>query len=145
MLIKNNRWHPSCKIDAMIRIAVAQWQERVSPVFDVCSALLVIDIDNGHEVARKCAALHGDDPFARTAELTALGVQVLICGAISQMQETALVDAGIAVHGFIRGQTENVIGYFLQGNLFGEHCHMPGCARVRRRRGQGGRGRLRKT
>lgn len=123
----------------MTRIAIAYWQERVSPVFDVSGSLLIVDIEKGCEIARAHAGLHGNDPFTRAREIVALGAAILICGAVSRVQETALLDLGVRVHGFIRGETEQVLQYFLQGKLSREQCCMPGCGRCGRHREQTGK------
>ncbi len=55
--------------------------------------------------------------FERVKELSELGVNVLLCGAISLTLEKALIGAGIRVVGFLGGELENVIQAFLEGSL----------------------------
>ena len=119
------------KEDAM-RIAIAHWQGRVSPVFDVSDRLLLIDIANGRKQSRQDISLSARDPFDRAKEVSDLGVDVLLCGAISRVLETALCDAGVQVFGFICGGIETIITAFLLGQLSNSRFLMPGCSGKRK-------------
>jgi len=96
---------------------MAHWQDRISPVFDVADHLLLLDVEGRREIDRKTLRLAGQSPFERVKELSELGVNVLLCGAISLTLEKALIGAGIRVVGFLGGELENVIQAFLAGNL----------------------------
>jgi predicted Fe-Mo cluster-binding NifX family protein len=100
-----------------MKVAMAFWQDRISPVFDVADHLLLLDVEGRREIGRKSLHLAGRNPFERVKELSDLGVNVLLCGAISLTLEKALIGAGIRVVGFIGGELENVIQAFLDGNL----------------------------
>ena len=100
-----------------MKIAIAHWQSRVSPVFDVADHLLLIAVENGREVHRDSLRLAGRVPFGRARELSELGVDVLLCGAVSLTLEKALIGAGIRVLGFLAGELESVIAAFLDGQL----------------------------
>ena len=96
---------------------MAHWQDRISPVFDVADHLLLLDVEGHREIDRKSLRLTGRNPFERVKELSELGVNVLLCGAISLALEKAIIGAGIRVVGFLGGELENVIQAFLDGNL----------------------------
>jgi predicted Fe-Mo cluster-binding NifX family protein len=100
-----------------MKVAMAHWQGRVSPVFDVADRLVLIDVEDRREVARERLRLISRDGFQRAKELSAIGVEVLLCGAISLTLEKTLIGAGIRVIGFLGGEIENVIGAFLAGKL----------------------------
>lgn len=108
-------------------IAIANWQDCISPVFDVSDRLCLIEIKNGSELKRENIVLRERNPFLRAKEMAGIGVNLLICGAISRVLETALINAGIRVIGFICGNREVVLGAFLQGGLTGSRFLMPGC------------------
>jgi len=76
-----------------MKIAIAHWQSRVSPVFDVADRLFLITIEDGREVHRESLRIAGRDPFERAQELAEQGVDVLLCGAVSSALEKALVAA----------------------------------------------------
>lgn len=100
-----------------MKVAVAYWQGRVSPVFDVADRLLLLEVQGGREVHRETLRLASRESFERAKELTGLGVDVLLCGAVSLSLEKALVGAGIRVVGFLGGEFENLIHAFLEGKL----------------------------
>jgi len=101
----------------LMKVAMAHWQDRISPVFDVADHLLLLDVEGRREIDRKSLSLAGRSPFERVKELSELGVNVLLCGAISLTLEKALIGAGIRVVGFLGGELENVIQAFLEGSL----------------------------
>jgi len=123
-------------------IAIANWQGCISPVFDVSDRLCLIHVENGKELQRENILLKNRDPFTRAKEMANIGVELLICGAVSHALETALINAGIRVIGFACGNLENVLGAFVRGQLTGRSFFMPGCFgrrqryRFQRRRGR---------
>jgi len=109
-----------------MRIAIPHWQGRVSPVFDVAETLCLIDIEEGRETGRRNTMLTSRDPF-RAIEVSALRVDVLICGAVSYSLERALAGAGIRVVCCICGEVGSVIDAYLGGRLSDRRFLMPGC------------------
>jgi predicted Fe-Mo cluster-binding NifX family protein len=100
-----------------MKIAIARWQRRVSPVFDVADRLFLITIEEGREVHRERLRLASLDPFERARRLAERGVNVLLCGAVSAALEKALTAAGIQVLGFLGGELESIVAAFLDGQL----------------------------
>ena len=109
-----------------MRIAIAHWQDHISPVLDVSDRLLLIDIEEGRELKREDNVLNCRGPFERAREVYRLGVQVLLCGAVSRPLETALVSSGVRVIGFICGDLEDVLSAYLNGRLTDKCFQMPG-------------------
>ena len=123
-----------------MRIAAAHWHGRISPVFDVAGAIWVADIVRGQVAHRETASLVSRDPFGRAAEVARLGVQVLLCGALSDVLERALVATGVRVISFVCGDLDAVIAAFLRGELVEAAFQMPGgYGRGRRHRVRAGR------
>lgn len=124
-----------------MKVALPVWQGRVSPVFDVARTLVLVDVADGVEMARRSVELSAENPQARAGEVSGLGVDVLICGAISRPLEMALQGAGVRVIPQTCGDAEEVLSAFADGG-FGEDVFlMPGCCgRRRRMQGRGGRG-----
>lgn len=118
---------------SVMRIAIPQWQGRVSPVFDVAGVLLLIDIEDGLEIRREERRLLGTNPPARVAELLRFGAGILICGAISAPLQAGLIAAGMQVIGFACGTVDDVLAACLNGTLARRAFVMPGCQRWRRR------------
>jgi len=121
-----------------MKVAIPQWQGRVSPVLDVAERVLVVDLIAGGEVSRRDAALAAGGLLERARQLRQIGAEVLICGAISRPLELALEGAGIQIIPHTCGQVEEVLAAFIRGQLDQEVFLMPGC-RGRRRRFRAGR------
>jgi len=123
-----------------MRFALPIWQSRVSPVFDTAGKLLVVDADDGREVARTEETIGSLLQPYKVQRLCELGVQALICGAISRPLACLVAQSGIALVPWIAGDVEEVVRGYLKGRLPEPRFLMPGAGRCRRRRG-GGRGR----
>lgn len=121
-----------------MRVALATWNGRISPVFDVARKVLLLDIDNGQVVGRHEEELPGTEPQAQAGRLEALAPQTLICGAISQPMADLLAAADILVMAFTAGDVEAVVVAWLAGTLPNPALSMPGCC-GRRRGCHGGR------
>ncbi len=121
-----------------MKVAVPVWQGRVSPVFDVAGQIVLVDLVEGAEVSRCQCVLAETEPEPRVSQLAELQVETLICGAISRMLESLLVERGIAVHGRVCGGVEEVLEAFAAGRLEEPEYAMPGCCGGQRRRFRGG-------
>ena len=120
-----------------MKVAIAHWQGRVSPVFDVAGNVLLVDVADGREQARQSVALDVQQPQARVGLLTGCGTELLICGAISRPLAAALSAAGIEVIAQTCGDVEEVLAAFMDGRLGEGTFLMPGCCgRPNRSRGE---------
>lgn len=119
-----------------MKLAISTLADRISPVFDVARQLLVVEVDHGKEVGSRNVPLEESKPAARARYVAALGVKVLICGAVSRPLERLLQVEGIEVFSQRCGPVGEVLGAFLSGQLTEEAFRMPGCCR---RRFRGGR------
>jgi len=108
-------------------IAIADWHGNVSPVFDVSDRLCVVEMIDGAELRREARSLRYRDPFGRAGEVAGTGAEVLICGAVSHVFETALINARVQVLAFICGNIDSVIDAFAEGRLSDSRFFMPGC------------------
>jgi len=126
-----------------MKVAIPIWVNRISPVFDVAKRLLVVDIEGGAEVSREETGLEETQLMLRARRVAELGVDVLICGAVSRPLEEMLVSREVRVIPNICGPVEEVLRSFVSGCLTDEAFLMPGCCGRRRRlRGRRGRSRL---
>lgn len=114
-----------------MRVAFSHWKGRLSPVFDVSDRILLIDIEHGGEKMRQDILLTCRDPLYRAKEISDLGADILVCGAVSQIMETALERAGVQVTAFMCGDLQSVIAAFMCGELNGTRFRMPGNRRKR--------------
>jgi predicted Fe-Mo cluster-binding NifX family protein len=111
-----------------MRIAISCQQDRVSPVFDVTTQILLMDIVNGRVVRRHQRAVAQTDCLARARYVRQFGIKVLICGAISWPLENALTSKGVQVIACICGPVEDVVNAFLNQKLTDSAFIMPGCS-----------------
>ncbi len=121
-----------------MKIVIPYSQGRISPVFDVAVHFYLIEVKDGKEYSRQEFDFTVNGIFAKTQILSELNVDVLICGAISEIQENVLRNAGIRLLAFICGGVEEVLKAFIQNNLTNGAFQMPGCC-GRRRHGYRGR------
>jgi len=112
-------------------VAVPIWQGRVSPVFDAASRLLVVRRERERELGRKEFALGAvaSDALART--VLDLGVDVLLCAAISEPLRFALERGGVRVEGNLCGDVEALLRAFTAGTWRDPEFRMPGCCKQR--------------
>jgi predicted Fe-Mo cluster-binding NifX family protein len=110
-----------------VLIAVPNCQGRVSPVFDVAARLVLVRLKGEAELERKEVVLFEKQPDGIVRGLAELGIQVVICGAISQGLQFALERAGMRVVPRICGELETVITAFCEGTLTQPEFAMPGC------------------
>ncbi len=125
-----------------MKVAVPTWQGRVSPVFDVARRLLVVEYQDGAERARSETAITGATPAERAKDVSRLGVDVLVCGAISRPLERLLVAEGVDVIPQTCGDVNEVLAAFQAGQLNRPAFVMPGCGRRRQMRWRQGSRRL---
>ena len=110
-----------------MRVDLTVWEGRVSPVFDVCREVLILDIDNGQVATSSRQTLSSAEPCNKAQQLVHCGVSTLICGAISNEVLRDLQFKGIQVIAFIAGEVDSIIAAFTAGNLPNARFTMPGC------------------
>ena len=130
-----------------MKIAIPVWNGRVSPVFDVAKAIRVVDVD----VGRGCVSDGSTHTVAArrpVSTLTALGVDVLVCSAVSPPIEAAVLVSGIDVISDICGSPDEILQALASGDTELNRFRSPGSRRqggpgsgglaTRERRGKGG-------
>ena len=110
-----------------MRVAVPVWENRISPVLDTASRLLIIEVENQREASRFEIYLDDQDLYRRCFRIQNLGVDILICGAISRPYFRRLMATGINVISGISGHPEDILKAYLQGTLSYSRYSMPGC------------------
>lgn len=123
-----------------MRAAFAIWDGRMAPVFDVSREAVVMSIREGAVESRTREGIEASTATRKIERLVELGVQTLVCGAISEQLQHDLTVRGVKVIGFVAGELDDVVRSFLAGRLPSPELSMPGCC-GRQRRCRGGRGR----
>jgi len=109
-----------------MRIGVPIWQDKISPLFDTCSRLLIVVARGGHELSRHETYLDEVDISRRCQRIQRLKIDVLICGAISRPFSMMLEAAGIKVISGITGAVEDVLEAFFHKKRSLANYVMPG-------------------
>jgi predicted Fe-Mo cluster-binding NifX family protein len=127
------------EVAEMATIAIPDWDGRVSPVFDTASKLLVAEVLPGGANSRRTEHLSETLIPQRVSRLRDLGIDVVLCGSISNPLQTMMEGAGIQVIPWLSGPVEDVLNAYLSGSLSSGSFAMPR-GRARGRRHRGGRG-----
>ena len=112
-----------------MRIAIPVWNDRVSPVFDVSRTIRIVDIADG-AVSRE--AIHTLENEVRASKLAKLGVDILICAAVSTPLEETLWASDIEVISDTCGTVEEIIEAFASGDTELTRFRSPGNSRSHR-------------
>lgn len=110
-----------------MKVAVPVWNNRVSPVFDTSRHLLVVEFVDGGLAGREEHAMDDIFPPFRVRRLKELGVELLICGAISNPVAHLVDAAGIAMVPWVSGDVDDVLDAFAGERLSDTRFRMPGC------------------
>ena len=125
-----------------MRIAIPIWDDKISPVLDTASRLLIVEVEDQREESRFETYLDVQDLPGRCFRIQGLGVDILICSAISRPFLRRLMASGIKIIPGISGHPEDVLEAYLKGTLSNSKFLMPGCKN--KRFGQGKKKTLKK-
>jgi len=116
-----------------MNLLIPVWSDRVSPVLDEARSILIIKAENGKDCGRQEIQLPQSSPTGKAKQISDLGVDFLICGAVSRILEQSLRSLGIDVISGICGEVEEVVKAFFEQQLDRRELLMPGCCAHRRR------------
>lgn len=116
----------------MKKVAVAQWENRVAPVFDVARSIEVWETEKKRVLRRWSESISVNRPVDLAFQFVDLGVDTLICGAISRSLREVFTAYGIHVIPNISGTIDGVLRGWMKGRLEEDVFAMPGCRRQRR-------------
>ena len=117
----------ACALSTVVTVAFPIWQDRISPLLDAATRLLVVTLRRGTEVRRREVLLGplGSDALARS--VAELQVDVLLCAALSEPLLRELRKRGVRVRAHLCGEIETVLRAFCRHRLGCEEFRMPGC------------------
>jgi predicted Fe-Mo cluster-binding NifX family protein len=124
-----------------MKLAIPEFNGRVSPVFDCCRRLLVID--TSVEGPNRIASQDWSEVVCvkRSGRLREMGVRILLCGGISTDLAREIEAGGVEVIPWVSGEINEVLDAYLEGRLPDPRFTMPGCRRgqyMRKERGRDG-------
>ena len=117
-----------------MKTAFSVYGDRIAPVFDTADRVFVVRSAAGGAVAEAWEAVPSEDPFRKVAHLAGLGIQALVCGAVSRPVQEMLAAQGIRITPFVTGELQSVMAAWREGRLNGAAFAMPGCCGRRRNR-----------
>ena len=120
-----------------MKVAFSYLDRRISPVFDNSCRVLLVEEEKGRILSQERLALAAVTPMQRSIQLAELGIETLICGAISKPLQSTIKSYGIQVVSFVAGDLQEVVQAWQENRLETEEFRMPGCRCV----GGAGRGR----
>ena len=110
----------------MNRIAIPVFKSRISPVFDSCSRVLLVDLEQNREIKRAEITFEDLSVLERLRMLSRLGVTNVICAGISQSFHDKLTAAKISPITGIVGEVDEVLSAFMGEGLNDPRFYMPG-------------------
>lgn len=121
-----------------MKVAFSFFEDRIAPVFDAAERILVAETEGASILTETVARLTAAQPLERAAALAGMGVQVVVCGAISADLQRYLVSRGLRVVPFVAGDLRDIMQAWLGGRMEAGEYRMPGCrsAQDGRRRGR---------
>ena len=124
-----------------MKIAIPIFGNRISPRFDFSPEMWIIDVEGGEVVRQEKLPTANLNLPQRLEQITANGVDKVICGGIDGFCQSQLGSRGIDVVQDVIGDAESVFDLFMRGRLRPGFC----CERRGRRgfcpwrKGSGGR------
>ena len=109
-----------------MKIAMPVWENKISPVLDTASRLLVLEMKEGGAMSRYEIFLDERDLSKRCLRIVGLGVDTLICGAVTRHFSDMLEALGIDLIPGISGQPDDVLHACFEGRLGHSKYLMPG-------------------
>jgi predicted Fe-Mo cluster-binding NifX family protein len=110
-----------------MKVALPIWEGGLSPVFDVARVLLVVEMHKRKWVHRYEIPFSEEGLLRRVLRVIDLGVDVLICGAISKDMEDQLKARHVTVISWVSGDPDQVLKAYCAGELPHPRFAMPGC------------------
>ncbi len=108
-----------------MKLAIPIWEGRVSNVFDFAQKAVIVEFNGAEELARSELPLSGQGP-ARVTALRHLGIDTLICGAISRVSASWASACGIRLVPYVTGHIDEVIEAYRNEQLDSQQFVLPG-------------------
>ena len=98
-------------------IAVPVFQDRVSPLMDVSNRYMIYETEDGKIKQRIDISLNADGESQRVEKLKEIGVNTIICGAVSGYVAHIVGEKGMRLLSMIYGPIDEIIEHYLKNTL----------------------------
>ena len=109
-----------------MKIAIPIWNGNVSSAFDFAHSLLLVEVENNAESNRSEISLPAQSIPEKANQLKTLGVDILICGAISRQLASLIASSGIRILPYVAGQVDEILQAYLNDRLLESRFALPG-------------------
>lgn len=109
-----------------MKLAVTVWGNRISPVFDAASTLLVAEITNKKISGHYYTAFNPESPTDLIHTLKKNHVTTLVCGAISKTPACLIMDQHIHLISFVTGNVRQFLDSYALNRTVAKIHRMPG-------------------
>ena len=120
-----------------MKAAFSYMDNRIAPVFDTARNVCVVEAVSRKIVSEREELLADNLPVQKAIHFVELGLDSLVCGAISRPVYDIVVAYGIQVVPFVAGDLKQVVVAWINGRLREKGFTMPGCGGIGRQRFRG--------
>jgi predicted Fe-Mo cluster-binding NifX family protein len=100
-----------------MKVAIPLFKDRISPRFDVCPEIWIIELNNGEVINQEKWPMESFNLQQRLDQLISKGVDKIICGGIDSFCIGQLGNRGIDVIHNVAGEAGEVLNLFMRGVL----------------------------
>jgi predicted Fe-Mo cluster-binding NifX family protein len=118
-------------------VAIPVFRSRVAPVLDWCSKIVIVSEKGPDSSASREMYVKEDGRFALMRTLRQQGIDIVICGALSQEMLNYGESIGLKIIHGIAGDIGEVLEAYRKGELDRPRYWLPGCRELRRYKGGG--------
>ncbi len=109
-----------------MKIAIPSRENRVSPVLDSAENFIVIDVENNGAVSKDSTTLVAMNLWHRVGQIAKLGLDVLICGSVTQSLLENLSVTKVKIIPNVCGDVDTILNDYLAGKDIRKTFKMPG-------------------
>jgi len=120
-------------------LAIPEFRERVSPLLDVATRFVLLEVQSGTAGRRQSIEFTGDSDIGTMNVLIHMGVSIIICDRVSCYLSRVGSCRGLRLITSIQGPVNDVLQDYLDGKIF--YCNEEAACRGRNGSGRcGGKG-----
>ncbi len=109
-----------------MKIAIPVWENKISPVLDTASRLLVVELTESGQMSRFEIYLDERNLTRRCLRIQDLGIDTLLCGAVTRHFSDMLKSGGVTIVPGFSGQPDDVLQACFEGEVGQGDLLMPG-------------------